>query len=42
MSNDYSTDKGEGILRTGYAKRRLYRSVTERAAVPDPEPVITK
>ena len=42
MSNDTTTDKGDGTLRTGQAKRRLYRSVTERAAVPDPEPVITK
>ena len=33
MSNEYTTDNGEGILRTGYTKRRYYRSVTERAAV---------
>ena len=32
MSNELTTDKGEGILRTGLAKRRHYRSVTERAA----------
>ena len=42
MSNDTTTDKGDGTPRTGQAKRRLYKSVTERAAVPDPESVITK
>ena len=32
MSNEYTTDKGNGALRTGYAKRRHYRTVSERAA----------
>ena len=42
MSNHNTTDNGEGTLRTGYAKRRLYRSVTKRPRLSDPEPVITK
>jgi hypothetical protein len=42
VSNEYTTDKGDETQRTGIAKRRLYRSVTKRPRLSDPEPVITK
>jgi hypothetical protein len=42
VSNEYTTDNGDETQRTGIAKRRLYRSVTKRPRLSDPEPVITK
>ena len=41
MSNGYTTDNGRNPA-DRIRKEEVFRTVTERAAVPDPVPVITK